>query len=239
MHAGVGAGQVVGHGDGELVAAVRAGDTAAFSELYRAHAGTVHRVVAAMLKEPAAAADVVQEAFVRALERIGTLHEPERFRSWLLAIARHCAVDTLRQQSRVGTLDEREADRLPEQASGPDVVAELSELAGFLKRSMVALSTRDATAVFLVTQLGYAPAEVAKVLGVSAGTAKVVIHRARRRLRDAVMMEVLVRREAGGCAALRAYVEAGDATGAGRHLRSCGECAVAARDELHLFDSGA
>lgn len=236
--AGASTGQVVGQRDGELVEAVRAGDTAAFSELYRAHAGAVHRVAAAMLNDPAAAGDVVQEAFVRALEQISSLRDPERFRPWLLSIARHCAVDFLRQRQRAGSLADVDAEHLRDQAGGPDAVAELSELAGLLKRSMVALSTRDATAVFLVSQLGYAPAEVAKVLGVSVGAAKVVVHRARRRLRDALMMEVLVRRQAGGCAVLQDRVEAGDAAGAGRHLRACGECAAAAKDELQLFDAG-
>ena len=51
---------------------------------------------------------------------------------------------------------------------------------------MEKLSVRDATAITLASEFGFGPSEIAEALGVSPNTAKVVLHRARRRLRDQV-----------------------------------------------------
>src|SRR4051794_26114267 len=72
--------------DAELVERVRNGDATAFTELYRAHARAVHTAVRDNVHDADAAADVVQEAFTRALARLDTLREPDRFRPWLLSI---------------------------------------------------------------------------------------------------------------------------------------------------------
>ncbi len=224
--------------DRELVDAVRGGDSASYGVLYRAHAAAVRRVVAAMVGDPATTDDVVQEAFVRALEQLPNLREPDRFRAWLMAIARHAAVDALRARRRLERLGETDAEQLAQSGAGPDVVAELGELAQLVNRCTLGLSSRDAAAVFLVTQLGYSPTSLAPVLGVTHGAAKVIVHRARRRLRDAVLLEVLVRHPAEACEQLRQLVEVRDALGAAHHVRACVDCAAAGRREVELYDAG-
>jgi DNA-directed RNA polymerase specialized sigma24 family protein len=65
-----------------------------FADLYRAHAPAVAVAVRDRLREPKAVADIVQEVvFTRALERLSTLHDADRFRPWVLAIARNAAAD--------------------------------------------------------------------------------------------------------------------------------------------------
>src|SRR3954469_18416186 len=96
--------------DAELVGRVRQGDQHAFSELYRAHARAVHTAVRDNVHDADAAADVVQEAFTRALARLDTLREPDRFRPWLLQIARHAAVDHRRHRNRIGCLSDEAAE---------------------------------------------------------------------------------------------------------------------------------
>lgn len=54
------------------------------------------------LHDPEAATDIVQEAFVRALRGLDRLHDPARFRAWLLAIAHHLGTELLRSRARVG-----------------------------------------------------------------------------------------------------------------------------------------
>ncbi|MFV2039642.1 MAG: RNA polymerase sigma factor, partial [Acidimicrobiales bacterium] len=68
----------------------------------------------------------------------------------------------------------------------PDLEAELRELALALRTGVAALSPRDATALSLTVHLGFGPTEVAAALGISYGNAKVVLHRARHRLRSAL-----------------------------------------------------
>ena len=62
--------------DAELVEAVRSGDTEAFSELYRAHAGVVRAVAYSQVHDREAAADIVQDTFFRALRNLGSLQDP-------------------------------------------------------------------------------------------------------------------------------------------------------------------
>ena len=83
-------------GDADLVGLVRAGDPSAFAALYRAHAPAVYRVARERVPLLEAATDVVQETFARALANLDKLREPDRFRPWILSIARHAA--NFRQQ---------------------------------------------------------------------------------------------------------------------------------------------
>jgi len=177
-----------------LVRQARGGDTAAFASLYRANVGVVRRVVRDGIADPETAADIVQDVFVKALERLATLREPESFRSWLLSITRHTVVDRHRSAGRSPTTS-LDAVRTAEPAdAGPSAeeLAELSELAALVAGCVAGLSPRDATAVAMVTHLGMGPAEVAGALGVSRGTAKVIVHRARSRLRHALALELMV-----------------------------------------------
>ena len=64
---------------------------------------------------------------------------------------------------------------------------------------MAGLSPRDAAAVTMVTQLGFAPGQVAAALGVTPGAAKVIVHRARRRLRNALALQLMVQQPGLAC----------------------------------------
>lgn len=168
-----------------LVEKVRGGDMGAFTTLYRAHVGAVNMAVRDNVHDSHAAADVTQEVFVRALERLDGLRQPDRFRPWLLSIARHAAID--HRRARAGAPEPLDAVHEPiEPGSGPEALAELDELVGLLRGGVARLSVRDATALTLATQFGLTPTEMAAALGVTPGTAKVVLCRARRRLRQAL-----------------------------------------------------
>jgi RNA polymerase sigma-70 factor (ECF subfamily) len=77
--------------DGVLVARVRRGDSRAFDQLVRRHLRTAHAVARSKLDNPADADDVVQDAFIKALQRIDGCRNPEGFRGWLLVIVRNTA----------------------------------------------------------------------------------------------------------------------------------------------------
>lgn len=224
--------------EADLVDSTLAGDTAAFASLYRNNVAAVTRVVRDGISDPEAAADLVQDVFVKALERLGNLRERDRFRPWLLSIARNTVVDRYRSggRSRTSSLD-AEAAAEPV-AGGPtaDELAELADLARLVAGCVAGLSSRDATALSMVTHLGLGPVEVAVALGVSRDTAKVIVHRARRRLRDALSLELMVRRKGPGCPELDA-LGTDDVAGALRHVRSCPACAELVEAEVQLYGS--
>lgn len=180
-----------GEVDAALVARVRAGDVAAFADLYRAHAPAVAVAVRANLTGSDAVADAVQEAFARALERLDLLRDPTRFRPWILAIARNLAIDEIRHRQRLRG-DVAEADEPVSNDASPDTVAELRDLVRTVRGCVAGLSRRDATALVLVSEMGFGPAEVGAALGISTGAAKVAVHRARRRLQAAIELQALV-----------------------------------------------
>jgi len=224
--------------ESDLVGLARAGDTAAFADLYKANVAAVRRVVHAGIANPDTAADVVQDVFVKALERLGSLREPDRFRPWLLSIARNAVVDRHRSAGRAPTssLDEEWAAEPVETSASAEDLVELSELARLVAGCVAGLSQRDAIAVSMVTHLGLGPAEVAVALGVSRDTAKVIVHRARRRLRDALALELMVRRMGPGCPIFDA-LDAHDVLATARHVRSCPACAELVDVEVHLYSS--
>src|SRR3954471_7984221 len=96
--------------DAELVARIREGDADAFSELYRLHSHAVGTAVRDNVHDADGVADVVQETFTRALARLDSLRQPDRFRPWLLSIARHAAVDHRRHATRVRALSDDQSD---------------------------------------------------------------------------------------------------------------------------------
>jgi RNA polymerase sigma-70 factor (ECF subfamily) len=75
-----------------LVRAARSGDRVAFGALYQQCGRLVHGILLAYVPYHEAE-DLMQDVFVKALERLPELREPAAFRGWLLAIARHIATD--------------------------------------------------------------------------------------------------------------------------------------------------
>ena len=159
------------------MAAARQGSSHAFGELYRAHAGWVAQLARAS-REAHAVADVVQGVFTRALANLDRLRHPARFGARLRTIADHVIVDHHRTAGRSRPLDAAAAHEIECRSSPPDAIAEAKELADSLRRSVAGLSTRDATAIALVSSHGLSPAELGSALGVSGGAAKVVLYRA-------------------------------------------------------------
>jgi RNA polymerase sigma factor (sigma-70 family) len=207
---------------------VRAGHRDAFGALYRKYVMLVRRVVSSNLHDADAVADVVQDTFARALENLSSLRDPARFRPWLLAIARHVAVDRRRALAREGIFDDDWAAGVPSTTSGPEELAEVRELSRLVQVAMSELSARDAAAVAMVTYLGFAPSDLAPALGVSISAAKVIVHRARRRLRNALALQVMVRHGDLACGQFRRLARSRSLVAAARHIGQCRECVAAA-----------
>jgi RNA polymerase sigma-70 factor (ECF subfamily) len=215
--------------DGDVVRAARAGDPDAVVELYQRHVATVRSAVAGRVRGADLVEEVTQEAFTRALERLDDLRRPERFRPWLLAIARHVATDRWRLERRQRGVDPDELCALSHPAPGADDGA-LHLVTDLVGRCLGRLSERDAMALALVTERDLGPAEVGTALGLTTGAAKVAVHRARRRLRTALAADVLA--DVDGLACGDHPGPAAPARAAARHVSGCAVCLSAI--EAHL-----
>ncbi len=81
----------------EVVRRAQQRDAPAFTRLIARHERAALAMAYGLLGDPNAAGDVVQEAFVRAWERLADLKEPSRFGPWLCGIVRNMAIDALRR----------------------------------------------------------------------------------------------------------------------------------------------
>ena len=86
--------------DAELVERARQGEPAAFGELVERHRSAVYRAALAALGSPADAEDAAQEAFLTAYRRLSSFRAEASFKTWLLTIAWHQAINQRRGLTR-------------------------------------------------------------------------------------------------------------------------------------------
>jgi RNA polymerase sigma-70 factor (ECF subfamily) len=176
--------------------AAASGDKQAFARLVDLHKRAVYGLSVRLLRDPEEARDAAQEAFARAYAALATYDPAQPFAPWILRIARNHCLDVLRrrlpeaQRVELDAEGEEGATR-PELADdaaprGDDVLAR-RELAGALERAVAALPSnyREVVHLFHVEHLSYK--EIAATLDVPIGTVMTWLHRARARLKDALV----------------------------------------------------
>jgi RNA polymerase sigma-70 factor (ECF subfamily) len=125
-------------GTAELLARARTGEREAFTELVDRYHGELVRICYAITNDIEAARDAAQMAWIKAWQRLPSVREPDRLRSWLIAIAANEARQSVRARRRrnvreIAPLDEGGEEKLstPDQtpsAEGFDLVAVLVRL---------------------------------------------------------------------------------------------------------------
>jgi RNA polymerase sigma-70 factor, ECF subfamily len=173
--------------DAELVLDVRRGDRDAYGELVRRYQGRLFGLTLMMMRMPAAAEDVTQDAFVRAYTHLDYYDVERPFYPWLAAIAVRLAQNRLRQHGRTAKREGAPLDEVTEPAVEADALAMLvsDEQGRRLWRAVAALPSGERTAVILYYRDEMAVGDIAAALGVTRGTIKTLLFRARRHLREA------------------------------------------------------
>jgi RNA polymerase sigma-70 factor (ECF subfamily) len=172
----------------ELVQRARAGDAPAFEELVRSHYRAAYATARALTGNTMDAEDVVQDSFIRALERLDDC-EPERFAGWLLAIVRNRAHNVRdREQVRTGTAIE---DVDPAGPDRTDRRTERGELRGTLEGALAELSPVQREVVLLHDMEGWRHREIAEALDMSEVMARQHLFQARKRLRELLSRDEL------------------------------------------------
>jgi len=155
----------------DLVVAARRGDRDAFATIYARFAGAVSAVVLARVRW-VDCADLVQDVFLLAWERLATVREPAAFPGWLMTIARNRAIDHARRP--------RPADEVPEVAVEPAPTAEAREVLGAIRTLPEAY--REVLLMRLVE--GMSGPEIAERTGLAEGSVRVNLHRGMKLLRE-------------------------------------------------------
>jgi RNA polymerase sigma factor (sigma-70 family) len=174
--------------DAELVASIVAGDPDGLATAYGRYADPLFTYCRTILPDPADAADAVQDTFVLAASKIASLRDPERFRSWLYAIARNESLRQLRERKQTSALDE-----VPDLADDSVDVSEdaaRAERSRLVREALPGLNASEREVIELQLRHQLEPAEMASVLGVSRNHVHSMLSRAREQLE--VCLAVLV-----------------------------------------------
>jgi RNA polymerase sigma-70 factor, ECF subfamily len=167
-------------------------DRTAFTELLRRYQSYVDKVLYHLAPDWQDRSDLAQEVWIRVYRNVGRLNEPEKFKGWLSRIATNLFYDELRKRKRVRppisidaphTLEDGEREwEIAADKPGPEEELATGEFYDRLRAAIAELPEVFRTTIVLREIEGMAYEEIAEITGVSLGTVKSRIARARYRL---------------------------------------------------------
>jgi RNA polymerase sigma-70 factor (ECF subfamily) len=158
-------------------------DKEAFERVVREQKNPAYSYAARMLRRPAEAQDVAQEALVRLWQHRRTI-DVRTARFWLRRTVHNLCIDRIRRRRASPEVDAEFQEAIsPDRRVGPGRLAESAEVGRKIEQALAGLPVRDRAVLILreVQELPYS--EIARILDVPLGTLKARLHRAREHLR--------------------------------------------------------
>jgi len=174
--------------DAELIEAARGGDGEAFNELVRRHHRRVFALVLRLVGNRQTAADLTQEAFLRAFEELESFRGEASFYTWLYRIAVNRCLREMEREKRLTfeawpAVVESETDAVPFDPSNPEKLVLREEVKiGCLMGLVRCLPAEQRTAFVLSSLLDLPDRDVAEILCCTTGAVKARLTRARQSL---------------------------------------------------------
>lgn len=168
--------------DRELATRFQQGDRGAFDQLVKRHQKGMYRIVRRYVRSDADAADVSQQAFVRAFKGLNTFRGAASVRSWLYRIGINCALSWLRDHKREQAAEIDEGALTEEHASPARILD--GERNVRLRAAIAKLPPKQKLVLELRVFDDLAFKEVAELCECTENTAKVNFHYAVKRLRE-------------------------------------------------------
>ena len=167
----------------DLLDEAQQGDVASFEALYRLHVGRIHALCRRLAMDGNRAEELTQEVFLKAWKHLGSCPGGDVLVAWLRRLAINVVLDDNRKLRRRFRRETPTADGiLPERGGNPVSPG----LAMDLEQAIAGLPA-GARQVFVLHDVeGFRHAEIGRLLGLSPGTSKAQLHRARRLLKEAL-----------------------------------------------------
>ena len=162
-------------------------------ELFAKHQHEIFAYLLRMLRDAELAADLTQDAFVKAYKAYDALQKPENARAWLYQIAHRVALDDLRRR-RIIRFVPLVGEAHNSAPSAEHLVMD-ARLSGDLQRALEKIPERQRAALLLAELHDMTGLELAAALGVSHVAARALLTRARESLRQALAAEKTADRE--------------------------------------------
>jgi len=200
--------QAIAASDALAVERTLAGERDAYRVLVERHSHNVFRLAYRMTGNQHDAEEVVQEAFLRAYQKLGQFAARSNFGTWVYRIAANYAIDRMRQKQKedarrqsptVEDKDGMENDpmtRVPDHAPTPERLTQSIELRKQMEHALAALSHAERTAFVMRHWEGCGIEEIAAVLKLNSSAAKNTVFRAVQKLRLALQPIVGTRPQA-------------------------------------------
>ena len=186
-----------------FVLRLQANEDAAYDELVRTYHSSLFHVAYRMVGDAGDAADVVQEIFVKVFRNIGSFRGDSSLKTWIFRIGFSEILNRLRwwrrrYRSSTVSLDESVADSFPMQVAdehpSPLQALESKERDQSIQEALKKLTSDQRSILVLRDIEGFSYNEIADVLGVSTGTVKSRLARARADMKKSLMRYLSVRR---------------------------------------------
>jgi RNA polymerase sigma-70 factor, ECF subfamily len=155
--------------------------------LFNKHHTEIYAYLVRMLRDSELAADLTQDAFVKAYKNYDTLEKNENARAWLYQIAHRVALDELRRRKIIRMVPWTGEARGA--APSAERIAMDLRLSGPLERALAAIPERQRAALLLAELHDLTGVELAAAMGVSHVAARAILTRARESLRRALAAE--------------------------------------------------
>jgi RNA polymerase sigma-70 factor (ECF subfamily) len=170
--------------DLDLISRIRGGDGLAFEQLYKQHSTRLYNLASRMMGTHGEADDLLQDIFLLAYRKLGSFRGESSLGTWLYRLAMNHCLDVLRnRQTRMGqqtdSLDEPDAEPVAARVSVVGAVSRID-----LERAIATLPPACRAAFLLHDVEGFGHQEVGTMLGISEGTSKSQVHKARMRIRS-------------------------------------------------------
>jgi len=174
----------------DVIRRVLAGDTQAFERLVEENEKKVYALALRMVGSPEDAQDIAQESFVKAYTSLGSFRGESRFSVWLYRLTYNICIDFIRRRRRNQTVALTVTDEdgetaeldIPDERCSPEAVVETRQLRKVLAECVEALPGHHREIIVMREITGLSYQDMAQALGISEGTVKSRLARARRKL---------------------------------------------------------
>ena len=179
-----------------LIQVAQRGDLNAFNELVLFYQRQVYNLAYRIMGDEDSAADATQAAFISAYRGIGR-YRGGSFKAWLMRIVTNACYDELRRRKRRPTssldalyvTDAVPGEVLMSESEGPEAYARRQDLNRTLHAGLQTLPEEQRTTLVLSDVQGYDYQEISQITGVSLGTVKSRLSRARAKMRDYMLTQ--------------------------------------------------
>jgi len=179
-----------------LIAAAQQGDLEAFNRLVLAYQNMTYNLAYRILGDADAAADATQDAFLSAYRAI-TRFRGGSFKAWLLRIVTNACYDQLRVKQRRPTAslealllsDLNSGSSFEDEMEKPEEYTLRHELSQVIQAGIATLPAEQRIVLVLSDIQGFSYQEIAEIAGISLGTVKSRLSRARAKLRDFLLAQ--------------------------------------------------